>query len=77
MVWYSLSITGSTPGSTILAEIDSKILIRGSGSPVGAVAAAVTGQAYYDYTNGIFYECSVTDGTVIGTTWVVRASLSR
>src|ERR1700733_12898878 len=78
MTYVNLDVISTTPFggniSSILGQIDSRMLSLGNGSPVGIFAPNQAGIFYFD-TNTPFststglWLCTSTDGTAGGTTW--------
>lgn len=64
-----LTIGDTDNFTSILSQIDPALIIVGSGSPVGAVAA-LKPTWYADETNNNLYFCYQADGTILGTNWI-------
>lgn len=75
MPYTVLTISDSTPLSSILDQIDSKLTLNYAGAPQGNVAAKTVGQLCYDTVNLRIYRCDATNGTIGGTTWTLVNSV--
>ena len=53
----------------VVTEIDNRLPITGTTSPIGTVIGRFIGQRFIDATNNVVYVVLSTDGTAAGTTW--------
>jgi hypothetical protein len=69
MSFVTLSPTATMSLLTLMLQVDGRLPMKGTGSPINTVAAVSVPNFYTDTNTGYLYFCTITDGTADGTNW--------